>query len=79
MASGPDTVTDALYDSLLTAIFEAKQRIAVATPYFVPDDTLLHGLLLALRRGVEVTVIVPARSNHRLADLATSEGAAVVG
>jgi cardiolipin synthase len=72
VASGPDAAGDTLYDALLTSIFEAQRRIAIATPYFVPDDTLLRGLFLALRRGVEVTIVVPARSNHRLADLASA-------
>lgn len=70
VASGPDTVSDTLYETLLTAIFEAQRRFAIATPYFVPDETLMRALLLALHRGVQITIVVPARSNHWLADLA---------
>jgi cardiolipin synthase len=70
VASGPDTVSDTLYETLLTAIFEAQQRIAIATPYFVPDEPLMRALFLALHRGVQMTIVVPSRSNHRLADLA---------
>ena len=70
VASGPDTVGDPLYDVLLSIIFEARRRVTIATPYFVPDDALSRALLLAVRRGVEMTIIVPARSNHPLADLA---------
>lgn len=70
VASGPDTVSDPFYDTLLTVLFEARTRVAIATPYFVPDETLMRALFLALRRGVEMTIIVPLRSNHRLADLA---------
>jgi len=40
------------------------------TPYFVPDSTLLLALTLAARRGVTVDLLLPRRSNHRLADLA---------
>ena len=40
------------------------------TPYFVPDATLLMALTLAARRGVHVDLVLPARSNHRLADVA---------
>jgi cardiolipin synthase len=35
----------------------------------VPDPTLLMGLTLAARRGVQVDVILPAKSNHHMADL----------
>ena len=38
------------------------------TPYFVPDTALLTALSLAARRGIEVDLVLPARSNHRLAD-----------
>ena len=69
VASGPDVPGDAFYDGLLTALFEAKSRIWIATPYFVPDETLARALVLAAKRGVDVRVLVPARSNHWVADL----------
>lgn len=68
--SGPDMPGDALYDVLLTAIFSARQRIWLVTPYFVPDDALCRALILAVHRGVDVRIILPQRSNHRLADVA---------
>jgi cardiolipin synthase A/B len=67
--SGPDAASDPIYDALLTAIFRAERRFWVATPYFVPDESLIKALALAVRRGVDVRVVVPAVSNHRLADL----------
>ena len=48
----------------------ARERILAVTPYFVPDATLLMALTLAARRGVAVDLVLPARSNHRLADVA---------
>jgi cardiolipin synthase len=68
--SGPDLVTDTVYDLFLTGIFAAKERIALVTPYYVPDDQLQHAVVLAARRGVRVDVIVPTVSNHLLADVA---------
>jgi cardiolipin synthase A/B len=70
--SGPDSPTDDIYDALLTAIFRAERRVWVATPYFVPDDGLAHALEIAARRQIDVRVLVPARSNHLLADLAAA-------
>ncbi len=66
--SGPDQVGDTLHDVLMTACYTARRSIAAVTPYFVPDEALLQALCLAARRGVEVRLILPARSNHRLAD-----------
>jgi cardiolipin synthase len=68
--SGPDVHEDHFYDAMLTGFFAAKRRIWIATPYFVPDEALTHALALAARRGVDVRVVVPARSNHWSADLA---------
>ncbi|QDL38904.1 phospholipase D-like domain-containing protein [Rhodoferax sediminis] len=68
--SGPDQAEDTVHALLLTAIYRARQRVVAVTPYFVPDDNLLTALRLAAQRGVRVELIVPARSNHRLADIA---------
>ncbi len=70
VASGPDVPGEPLYESLLALIFGAKTRIWIVTPYFVPDEMLARALSLAARRGVDVRLIVPARSNHPTADLA---------
>jgi cardiolipin synthase len=70
---GPDMTTDTMYDILLCGIFQARERIAIVTPYYVPDDPLQHALVLAARRGVKVELLVPAWSNHRVADLARRE------
>ena len=66
---GPDAPTDPLYDALLTALFRAERRFWISTPYFVPDEALFRGLVVAAHRGVDVRIVVPARSNHHLADL----------
>ena len=68
--SGPDQADDTVHAMLVTAFFDARTRIVAVTPYFVPDDTLLLALTLAARRQVAVDLLVPRRSNHRLADIA---------
>jgi cardiolipin synthase len=70
VGSGPDSENDLIYDAFLAAIFDAQRRIWIATPYFVPDEALVHALALAIRRGVEVRILVPLKSNHWTADLA---------
>ena len=68
--SGPDQTDDTLYSLLISSCFTARNRIFAVTPYLVPDATLLMALTLAARRGVAVDLILPRRSNHRLADMA---------
>ena len=67
--SGPDMEGDALYDAILSMIFAAKRRLWVVTPYFVPDEPLCQALMLAARRGVDVRILLPHRSNHLLPDI----------
>ncbi len=69
IVSGPDVATDPIYEVLLTAIYGARDRIWLATPYFVPDEALAKAIELACRRGVDVRLVLPRKSNHFLADL----------
>ena len=68
--SGPDQPDDTVHALLLTGAYHAQQRIVAVTPYFVPDDALIDAWCIACRRGVQVHLVLPARSNHRLADWA---------
>ncbi len=70
VASGPDEVDDTIATVLVTGAYQATRRIVLVTPYFVPDSALLTALSIAARRGVTVDVLVPARSNHRMSDIA---------
>jgi cardiolipin synthase len=68
LPSGPDQCEDTAQSLLVAACFHAQRRLLAITPYFVPDAALQQALRLAARRGVQVTLVVPAVSNHRLAD-----------
>ncbi len=70
--SGPDIPSDALYEALLNAIYNAKKRIWIVTPYFVPDENMIQALVIAHHKGVDVKLITPKDSDHILADLARS-------
>ncbi len=71
VASGPDVPGDPLYEGIVSMIQEADHSIWVVTPYFIPDDVLLRSLIVKARAGKEVTLILPARSNHPVTDLAS--------
>ncbi len=72
LPSGPDQSEDTVYTLLVSSCFSAQNRILAVSPYFVPDATLQMALTLAARRGVAVDLVLPRRSNHRLADMARS-------
>jgi cardiolipin synthase len=71
--SGPDVPNDALYDSLLSGIYTSQKRLWIVTPYFVPDESLVQALVLACRRGVDIRILLPQKSNHLLADIVRGE------
>jgi len=68
--SGPGQKSAVMQRVLLAAIYEARHELVLTTPYFVPDEDLVTALISAAHRGVEVTLIVPARVDSRLVNWA---------
>jgi cardiolipin synthase len=68
VASGPSENNAPFYSTLIGILHEARHRVWIMTPYFVPDKQLLHAMRLAVVRGVEVQIIVPRHSNHPITD-----------
>ena len=69
--SGPLVRTEAIQQILLMAIYGARRELVLTTPYFVPDEAMIMALTSAARRGVDVTVIVPAKVDSLLVRLAS--------
>lgn len=63
---GPDSDLDKLRWTLLAAIGSAQRSIAIVTPYFLPDATLVAALSTACLRGVEVDIVLPREPNVTL-------------
>lgn len=70
LPSGPDQPEDTAQALLMTACYRARDRVLAVSPYFVPDESLLTAMRLAALRGVQVILVIPHVSNHRLADFA---------
>ncbi len=68
--SGPDVPGDPLYEGIVAMIQEAEHSIWIVTPYFIPDDVLLRSLIVKARAGRDVTLVLPAKSNHPVTDFA---------
>lgn len=60
---GPDEDFEKLRWTLLGALSIARYSVRIVTPYFLPDPAVVGALNLAALRGVEVDIILPARSN----------------
>jgi len=62
--SGPDEDLERIYEVLLGALAQAKRRVDLCTPYFIPDGPLLAVLRMLGYRGVRVRLFVPRVSDH---------------
>ncbi|MBK8172589.1 MAG: cardiolipin synthase [Sandaracinaceae bacterium] len=66
VGSGPDETQEAIARVYFAAIVGARERVWITTPYFVPDRAMLYALETAALRGVDVRLLVPRKSNHRV-------------
>ena len=71
LATGPADPFDNCAMGFLTLINGARDRLWLATPYFVPDDKTVTALQLAAMRGVDVRVIVPDLNDSKLVYLSS--------
>lgn len=69
LISGPEQRGDHWHASLLKAFMTCRTRIWLMTPYFVPDEALMHALSIAARSGADVRIIVPRRSDNIVVDM----------
>jgi cardiolipin synthase len=70
LPTGPDEREHSLEMLLCDLIVRARRSILVATPYFVPSLPIRMALQSAARRGVEVLLLTPERSDQWLVDRA---------
>jgi cardiolipin synthase A/B len=63
IGSTPDDRLPLYYSALLSAIRNAEQRVWVSAAYFVPTHEELEDLSRAARRGVDVRLLLPSRSD----------------
>jgi cardiolipin synthase len=52
----------------IEAVSRAQHRIYLTHAYFLPDGDFVDALMTAARRGVDVRLLLPATSNHVVAD-----------
>ena len=68
--TGPADELESATLMFLAAINSADERIWIASPYFVPDESIMNQLHLAALRGAAVRIIIPDKADHTLVWLA---------
>lgn len=66
IASGPDDLQTSPSETLCAMIYAAQERLTLTTPYYVPNTALHSAIMAASGRGVDVTLILPARNDNRV-------------
>lgn len=64
VSSGPDSKWPSIKDGYLKMISNAKEKVFIETPYFIPDDSIFEALRLAGLSGLDVRVMIPCKPDH---------------
>ncbi|EIC21500.1 phosphatidylserine/phosphatidylglycerophosphate/cardiolipin synthase [Thiorhodovibrio frisius] len=70
LPDGPDEDFDVIRRMMLGALAQARQRVCIISPYFLPDQVLLTALNVTALRGVDVRILLPERNNLRFVEWA---------
>jgi cardiolipin synthase A/B len=63
IGTGPTVRYSAMPEMFEALMFAAQRELIVSTPYFVPTEALLNALCTTAYRGVDTTIIFPARND----------------
>jgi cardiolipin synthase len=63
IATGPTMRYSAMPEMFESLMFAARREIVITTPYYVPDESLQSALCTTARRGVDTTIIFPAKND----------------
>lgn len=64
--SGPDSEFPAIMQGVLKMITMAKKNIYITTPYFVPTESIMEALKIAILGGLDVRLLFPGKYDHIL-------------
>jgi len=63
VGTGPTVRWSAMPELFETLIYSARRELVITTPYYVPDDPLQAALCASARRGVDTSIVFPARND----------------
>ena len=63
VGTGPTVRYSAMPEMFETLMYAARHELVITTPYYVPDESMQAGLCASARRGVDTTIVFPARND----------------
>ena len=70
LGTGPEDQLESCSLMFIRAIDAAQDRFWIASPYFVPDSSVMKALQLAVMRGVDVRIMLPMKPDHKMVYMA---------
>ncbi|GAA5480995.1 cardiolipin synthase [Haloferula sargassicola] len=70
LPTGPADPADSWQLVVAEAANSSRERLWIASPYFVPDQGVLTALQAAAVRGVDVRILIPEKADHAMVWLA---------
>ncbi|MGO1468660.1 MAG: cardiolipin synthase [Tissierella sp.] len=64
VSSGPDSKWPSIKDGYMKMISDARDKLYIETPYFIPDESIFEALRLAGLSGVDVRIMIPNKPDH---------------
>jgi cardiolipin synthase len=71
IGTGPTTRATATSEFISQLLSAAHERIVISTPYYVPDEIIQTALCTAAYRGVDISIIFPARNDSWIVSAAS--------
>ncbi|MBX3580366.1 MAG: cardiolipin synthase [Rhizobiaceae bacterium] len=63
IGTGPTVRYSAMQEMFQSLVFAARRELVITTPYYIPDDALQTAICACAYRGVDTTIIFPARND----------------
>ncbi|MDR0955161.1 MAG: cardiolipin synthase [Rikenellaceae bacterium] len=70
-SSGPDSDWESIMQAFFAAMTKSVDHIYITTPYFLPNQAIMTAVEVAAMSGVDVRILLPERSDSRIAHWAT--------
>lgn len=71
IGTGPTVRSSAMPGVFETLVYAARRELVITTPYFVPGEAMHSALCNCARRGVETSLVFPARNDSRFVGAAS--------
>lgn len=71
VSSGHGSVWHSIKTGYFSMIARATSRVWIATPYFVPGETIINAMITTALAGIDVRLMIPQKIDHILVHWAT--------